>query len=598
MTEPILLVADLVPFIGNIVEVDIDGTSTDPVEGQDVTIRLYHTPIPEPLLRYTEASIGGTPIPYGDMWDFEFYPDHVQFKARLPAGLFAPIDVMSRKNQPDLTQEAVGASSPVLVEPAPTGAPSPMDLSPGSVGTAQLTGAGNVFYGQDLEAFGKVGDKIVISNPQVLSPFDGLTFEYEVSEDAVPGVDTFSITVVNRLGTSADTLLGPCTEPVITITALEYVARHLIEGRVNTLAKIIGTNFRAGATVSVAAGTVSVHDVVFISDTEIQIQLDAPLLSGGDSFTLQVDNPAPDPSSATIGGTVLDEPIPKVNMVLKPPTTGGSRVIELIGQDLFVPDSNVPGPMVPGFTNFNLTSWDIQSNGFWRGVGDITGGANDDIVLSVDTPGGNSYPSITDFRISALSVTPNPTSFDPSAVEGYLAVDFTILGTDFDSVAVVQAVTSDLVPIGSPTTIPMVISSMTSEWIVGTLFLEGGLVNVEFDIELLDVTLAVLGTLSPGFTGAKGLEQPFITNKAAPYPDETTPFATISHTVDLDPGTPITDPGAWSVTNGTLLSAVDLGGGISWALQWENGAAGEFELRVTNAGVVPTRFDVLRRTLV
>lgn len=596
--EPILIVADLVPFIGGIIEVEIDGTSTEPVEGQNVTIRLFHTPVPENPLRYTWASISGTPIPYGDLWDFEFFPDHVQFKAKLPQGLLAAIDVVSRKNQVDATQEALGSTAPVLVEPSPTGAPSPMDLSPGSIGVGQLTGAGNVFYGQDLEAFGKVGDKIVISNPQVSSPFDGLTFAYEVSGDAVPGTDDFSITVVNRLGTSVDTFLGPCTFPAITITSLEYVARSLIEGRVNTLATIIGTNFRAGATVSVIVGTVTVHDVVFVSDTEIQVQIDAPQLTGGDLFTLQVDNPAPDSSIATIGDNVLNEPIPKVDMIFKPPTTGGARIIELVGQDLFVPDSNVPGPMVPSFTNFNLTSWDIQSNGFWRGVGDITGGANDEIVLSVDTPGGNSFPSIDSFRISSVSVVPNPTSFAPSAVEGYLAVDFTILGTDFDSVAVVQAVTSGLVPIGSPTTIPMVILSMTSEWIVGTMLLDGGLIDLDFDIEFLDSTLAVIGTLPSAFVGAKGLEQPHITNKAAPYPDETLPFATISHTLDLDPATPILDPAAWSITNGTLLSAIDLGGGISWALQWENGVAGEFELRVTNAGVAPVRFDVLRRTLV
>jgi hypothetical protein len=597
VTQPVLIVGDLAPFIGGIIELDIDGTSTDPVEGQDVVIRLFHTVLPENPLRYIEVFIGGSPVPYGDLWDFQMSPDHVQFRARLPAGgVGSSVDASATKNQIDPTQIAVGSTSVVLAEPIPSGVPAVPDLSPGASGAASVAGPGNVFYGQDLEVY--ADDKFVVTSPVVSTPFDGLSFNYEISEDAVPGVDTFDLTVVNRLGATGVIPLGTCAFPAITITALEYVARPLIEGRVNTLAKIIGTNFRTGATVAVIAGTVSVHDVVFISDTEIQVQLDAPVLTGGDPFTLQVDNPAPDPSIATIGGNVLNEPIPKVSIELKPPTTGGARIIELIGQNLYVPDTNVPGPMVPGFTNFTLTSWDIQSNGFWRGVGDITGGANDEIVLSIDTPGGNSYPSIASFRISAISVVPLPTSFDPAAVEGYLAVDFTILGTDFDSVAVVQAVTSDLVPIGAPTTIPMAISSMTSEWIVGTLFLEGGLIDLNFDIEFLDSTLAVIGTLPAAFVGAKGLEQPHITNKAAPYPDETLPLATISHTLDLDPATPITDPAAWSITNGTLLSAVDLGGGISWALQWENGPAGEFELRLTNAGVAPVRFDVLRRTLV
>lgn len=599
VTQPVLIIGDLAPFIGGVIELEIDGTPTDPVEGQDVVIRLYHTVLPENPLRYIEAYIGGSPVPYGDLWDFQMFSDHIQFRARLPAGLIgSSIDVSATKNQIDVTQIALGSTAVVLAEPTPAGTPAPMDLSPGASGSGTIAGVGDVFYGQDIEVYAQAGDKMVVSSPVIATPFSGLTFDYTISEDAVPGVDTFTLVVTNRLGTMGTIPLGTCAEPAITITSLEYVARHLIEGRVNTLAMIIGTNFRAGATVSVIVGTVTVHDVVFVSDTEIQVQLDAPQLTGGDSFTLQVDNPAPDPSIATVGGNVLDEPIPKVNMILKPPTTGGARVIELVGQDLFVADSNVPGPMVLGFTNFTLTSWDIRSNGFWRGVGDITGGANDEIVLSVDTPGGNSYPSIDTFRISSISVVPNPTSFDPSAVEGYLAVDFTILGTDFDSVAVVQAVTSDLVPIGAPTTIPMAILSMTSEWIVGTMLFDGGLIDLDFDIQFLDSTLALIGTLPSAFVGAKGLEQPHITNKAASYPDETLPFATISHTLDLDPATPITDPAAWSITNGTLLSAIDLGGGISWALQWENGAAGEFELRVTNAGVLPVRFDVLRRTLV
>jgi len=597
VSESLFLVGDNAPFLGTIVETSIDGTSTAPVEGQDVQVTVFHTILAENPKLYVEAYMGATPIPYEDMWDFQYDPDNVTFMLRVPQGLGAlPIDVSVTKNQLDPTQIAVGSTSVVLPEPVPTGAPAPMDLSPGAVGVGQLTAGTDVFYGQDLEAYAPIGQKIVISNP-VVTPFTGLTFDYEVSEDATPGVDTFDITVTNRLGTTATTPIGACTYPPITVTALEYVARPLIEGRINTLAKIIGTNFRAGATVSVIAGTVTVHDVVFISDTEIQVQLDAPQLSVGDPFTLQVDNPAPDASSATVGGTVAGESVPKVNMLLKPPTTGGARVIELVGQNLYVADQNVPGPLTLGFTNFNLTSWDVQSNGFWRGVGDITGGPGDDIVLNIDTPGGNSFPAITDFVISAVSVTPLPTSFAPSAVEGYVAVDFTILGTNFDSVAVVQAVTTDLVPIGGTQTIPMVISSMTTEWIVGTILLEGGLIDLDFDIEFLDSTLAVIGTLSPGFTGAKGLEQPWITNKAAVYPDETTPFATITHILDLDPATPILDPGAWSITNGTLLNATDLGGGVSWALEWENGAAGEFEIRCTNAGVAPTRFDVLRRTL-
>lgn len=175
-------------------------------------------------------------------------------------------------------------------------------------------------------------------------------------------------------------------------------------------------------------------------------------------------------------------------------------------------------------------------------------------------------------------------------------MDFTILGTNFDNVAVVQAVTSELAPIGVSQTIPMVISSMTTEWIVGTIYLDGGLIDVDFDIEFLDNTLAVIGTFSPGFSGAPGLAQPYIINKLAPYPDETTPGATITHVFDL--ATPILDPAAWSITNGTLLSAVDLGGGTSWSLQWDNGVAGLFEIRLTNAGVLPTRFDAVLRMLV
>jgi hypothetical protein len=596
--EPLFIVGDNGPFLGLGVDTTIDGTSTDPVEGQDVQVTMFHTPLPENPKLFVEVYMGATPVPYGDMWDFQYEPDYVKFMVRVPQGL-GPLtmDVSLTKNQLDPTQVAVGSTAVVLPEPSPTGAPSPMDLSPGAVGVGQLAAGSDVFYGQDLEAHAQPGEKIVISNP-VVTPFTGLTFDYEVLEDASPGADTFNIEVTNRLGTTAVTPLGTCTFPAITITSLEYIARPLIEGRVNTLAKVTGTGFRLGIAASIAAGTVTVHDLVFISDTEVQVQFDAPTLSGGDLFTLQLDNPAPDPTSATVGGQVLNEPVPKVGMIIKPPTTGVGRVIELVGQDLFVPDTNVPGPMVPSFTNFLLDYWDIQSNGFWRGVGKVTGGALDTIVLDIDTPGGNSFPAITDFTISAISVTPVPASFAPSGVEGYVAVDFTILGTDFDSVAVVQAVTSDLVPIGEPSTIPMVISSMTSEWIVGTILLPGGMIDLDFDIEFLDSTLAVLGTLSPGFTAVKAIEQPHITNKADPYPDETTPFATINVTLDLDPATPITDPSAWSITNGTLLSAVDLGGGLSWAIQGENGPVGEFEIRVINAGVAPTRFDALRRTLV
>jgi hypothetical protein len=255
--------------------------------------------------------------------------------------------------------------------------------------------------------------------------------------------------------------------------------------------------------------------------------------------------------------------------------------------------------MTPSFDKFNLTSWDVQSNGFWRGVGDITGSANEDITLSIDTPGGKSYPTITSFRISSVSVTPAPTGIVPTSMEGYVAVDFTINGADFDSVAVVQAVTSDLVPIGGSSTIPMVITAMTDSWIVGTIYLEGGLIDVDFDIEFLDSTLAVIGTLSPGFTGAQGLQQPWITNKNDPYPDETTPGAVITRLFDLDPSTPILDPMAWSITNGILLNATDTSGvGTGWTLEWENGVAGEFEIRCINTGVMPNRFDVVRRTLV
>ncbi len=600
VSQSLFIVGDNGPFLGLGIDTEIDGVSTAPVGGQDVKVRLFHTALVENPDLFVEVYMGATPVPYADMWDFEHFQDRVEFMVRVPSGLGPlPLTVSLTKNQLDPTQIAVGTSAVVLPEPVPGPAtPAVPDLSPGFSGVGQLSMVGDVFYGQDIEVYAKVGDKMVVTNP-VVTPFTGVTFDYEILDSAVPGVDTFTIVVTNRLGATADTLLGTCTEPPITITALTYVARPLIEGRINTLAKVIGTNFRAGATASIIAGTVSVHDVVFVSSTEIQVQLDAPQLSGGTPFTIQIDNPAPDPSSASIGGAVLDEPVPKVNMLLKPPTTGPARVIELVGQDLFVSDGNVPGDITLAFTNFNITSWVTKANGFWRGIGGVVGGAGDDIELSITTPGGNSFPSIESFTISSASVTPNPTSFAPSAVEGYMAVDFTILGTNFDSVAVVQAVTSGLVPIGAPTTRPMVISSMTNEWIVGTVYLEGGLIDVAFDIELLDSTLAVLGTLSPGFPGAKGLEQPYITNKADPYPNEATPLATITHVLDLDPVTPILDPAAWSITNGTILSAVDTSGnGTSWTLQWENGVAGAFELRLTNAGVTPTRFDVLRRTLV
>jgi len=598
VSESLFIVGDNGSFLGTLVETSIDGTPTAPVEGQDVKVRVYHTTLAENPKLYTEVYIGATPVPYNDMWDFVYAPDYVEFMVRVPFGLGAiPMTVSVTKNQIDPTQIAVGTTAAILPEPVPTGVPSPMDLSPGATGIGQLTAGSDVFYSQDLEVYAQAGGKIVISNP-VVTPFTGLTFDYEVLADAGPGADTFNIVVTNRLGTSATTLLGACTYPPITVTGLSYVARPLIEGRVDTLATITGTNFRAGATVSVVAGTVSVHDVIFISDTTIQVQLDAPQLSSGDAFTLQVDNPAPDPSSGTVGGTVTGEAVPKVNMILNPPTTGIARTIELVGQNLYVPDQNVPGPIALAISNFNLTSWNIQSNGLWRGVGDIVGSANDDIVLNIVTPGGNNFPAITTFKISSVSITPVPTSFSPSGAEGYLALEFTILGTGFDSVAVVQAVTSDLVPIGGSQTIPMVISSMTTEWIVGTILLPGGLIDLDFDIQFLDSVLAVIGGLASAFTGDPGLAQPHITNKLVAYPSDTTPFATITHVLDLDPSTPITNPAAWSITNGTLLNATDLGGGTSWALDFENGAAGPFEIRVTNSGVTPVRFDALRRTLV
>jgi hypothetical protein len=600
VSQTLFIVGDLGPFVGTIIETEIDGVSTAPVEGQDVKVRLFYTVLPENPTMFVEAYMGATPVPYDDMWGFEYFPDHVEFMLRVPFGLGAlPIDVSVTKNQIDPTQIAAGSTAAVLFEPVPVGVPAPMDLSPGATGVGSLTGAGDVFYGQDIEVFAPLGEKIVITSPVVATPFTGLTFNYAVSEDAVPGADTFSLSVTNRSGTNGITPLGTATYPPITVTALEYVGRPLIEGRVDTLAKIIGTNFRAGATVAVTVGTVTVHDVVFVSSTELQVQLDAPQLTGGDPFTLEVTNPIPDPSSDTVGGAVLDEPIPLIDLILKPPTTGGARVIELVGQNLYVPDTNTPGPMTPTFDKFNLTSWDVQSNGFWRGVGDTVGGANELVTIDLLTPGGNSYPTITSFRISAVSVTPLPTGIVPTAMEGYVALDFTISGTDFDSVAVVQAVTSDLVPIGGSTTLPMVISSMTSEWIVGTIYLDGGLIDVDFDIEFLDSTLALLGTLSPGFSGAQGLAQPYIVNKAVPYPDETTALATVTHLLELDPSVPILDPAAWSITNGTLLSAVDTSGfGTGWTLQWENGPPGEFEIRLVNTGIAPPRFDVLRRTLV
>jgi hypothetical protein len=600
VSEKLFLVGDNAPFLGTGITTTIDGSPFDPIEGQDIVVKIDHTPLAENPKLFVEAYMGATPVPYEDMWDFVYDPDYVEFKLRVPFGIGAlPISVSVTKNQLDPTQIAAQNTAPVIPEPVPAGIAIVADRSPGASGTGQIVGAGDVLFGQDMELYIQAGDKMVADSPVITTPFSGLTFDYEVDEDAVPGVDTFTLVVVNKLGGTGLFPLGGAMEPPLTITSLEYVSRPLIEGRVDTQAKIIGENFRAGATVSVIAGTVTVHDVVFVSSTEIQIQLDAPQLSGGTPFTLQVDNPAPDPSSGTVGGTVAEEPIPKVSMILKPPTTGGARVIEFVGQNLFVPDPNVPGPMTPSFDKFNLTSWDVQSNGFWRGVGDITGSANEDITLSIDTPGGKSYPTITSFRISSVSVTPAPTGIVPTSMEGYVAVDFTINGADFDSVAVVQAVTSDLVPIGGSSTIPMVITAMTDSWIVGTIYLEGGLIDVDFDIEFLDSTLAVIGTLSPGFTGAQGLQQPWITNKNDPYPDETTPGAVITRLFDLDPSTPILDPMAWSITNGILLNATDTSGvGTGWTLEWENGVAGEFEIRCINTGVMPNRFDVVRRTLV
>jgi len=600
VSESLFIVGNNGVFSGGLVETSIDGTPTDPVEGQDVRVRVYHTMLPENPKLFVEVYMGATPVPYDDLRDFACNKGYVDLTVRVPYGLGAlPMTVSVTKNQIDSTQIAVGITSIVLSEPTPSGSSAIPNLSPGAIGVGQIAGPGNVFYGQDLEAYIQAGEKMVVTNPVVSAPFDGLTFDYEIRDGAGPGADTFNLVVTNRLGTTGTIPLGTCTYPALTITGLEYITRALIEGRVNTLVKIIGTDFRAGATVSVAAGTVTVHDVVFVSSTEIQVQLDAPQLTGGDLFTLQVDNPAPDPSSGTVGGAVLAEPVPKVNMILKPPTTGGSRVIELVGQNLFVADPNVPGPMTPSFDKFALTSWNIQSNGFWRGVGDITGGAGEDVILGINTPGGNSYPGVTSFRISSISVIPLPTGMTPTSPESYVAIDFTITGTSFDSVAVVRAVASGLVPIGGSTTIPMIISVMTNEWIVGTLLIPGGLIDVPFDIEFLDSTLAVLGTLSPGFTAAQGLQQPYITNKNDPYPNETTPFAPITRLFDLDPSVPIFNPAAWSITNGVLISAVDTSAvGTGWTLQWTNGAAGPFEIRCLNTGVIPNRFDTLLRTLI
>lgn len=599
VSETLFIVGDNAPFSGTIVETEIDGTSTTPVEGQDVRVRLFHTNLPENPKMFVEAFMGATPVPYADLWDFQYQPDHVQFMARVPSGLGAlPISVSLTKNQLDPTQIATGNTAVVLPEPIPTGTPALPDLSPGASGAGQVTAVGDVFYGQDIEVYAQAGDKMVVTGPVVSTPFTGLTFNYEIDDDAVPGVDTFTLVVTNRLGTSALIPLGAATEPPLSISGLEYASRSLIEGRVDTLATIVGENFRAGVTVSVVAGTVTVHDVVFVSSTEIQVQLDAPQLTGGDAFTLQVDNPAPDPSSGTVGGVVANEPTPRIAMEVKPPTPGVARVIEFVGQNLFVPDANVPGAMTAVFDKFVLDHWDVQSNGFWRGVGEVTGGANEIITLDVITPGGQNYASITSFRIRAISVTPIPVGFDPADVESYLAVDFTIQGSDFDSVAVVQAVTADLVPIGESSTLPLTITAMTDTWITGTVYLGGGLIDVGFDIEFLDSTLAVIGTLSPGFTGVQGLQQPWITNKNDPYPDESTPGATITRLFELDPSAPILDPASWSVTNGTLLSAVDTSGiGTGWTLEWENGVAGDFEIRCTNTGIVPNRFDVVRRTL-
>jgi len=482
----------------------------------------------------------------------------------------------------------------ILPEPAPVGTPTASPLYPGATGTTTITAATNVFL-PGLRVYGNPSADITINSVTPIT-LNQISVTYTISSTAVTGT-AISLTLENIEGTVGSIVLGNVTSPSVIIDSIDVSPCENVEGRTNVPFTAHGENFSPTATIAIIAGPGTVHNVVWVSATEMTFQADFAPSTGGNPYTVQINNPAPDPSSANYNLTLQTEPVPRVGIVLLPATPGVGRTIQLVGQNIYCIDDVCPSDSVFSFTNLANVVWVRKSNLMWEGTCDITGLGGQTVVANMSTPGGQSYSGIASALIRNASVIPTPVVFSPSGVETATQISFRIDGVGFDSVAVLKAKTSALVPIGESQTTNMQITALSTDWVVGKITLPNGVANAVYAVEFYDVTLALIGTMAAAFTAVKGALTPYITNKATLF--STTPGATVTVTFNLDPATPILNPAAWSVTNGTLISAIDVsaGAGIAWQLQWTNGAAGPFEIRVT-APVLPATFDVVRRTLV
>lgn len=566
-----------------------------PVEGlwQHVSITGVPAMPPYAPMYDLEVSVGGVPMPAGtpNIKNYTCTLVSLDFDLLIPFG-FAGLAVGLSVAKYQAANQYITVLGLIQAEPAPVGVPTVGPLYPGATGTIFITGAGNVFL-PNLKAWGNPATDLVVTNVTITVPFSSVAIDYTVPLTATPGT-AVSFTLENFLGTVVGSVpIGNVSQPPVVIDSIEFPSCDLTEGRTGVLAVLHGHNFDVAATVSVTAGPVSQSaPAVVVSSTEINVWLMAPVLTGGVAYTLRVDNPT---TFATVAGAVLFEPIPSVSLIVKPPTPGVGRVVELAGNNLFVADANTPSDIVFSITHTAGMLTPNKAKGMYTGTLDVTGTAGQTLSVSVTTPGGRVYNNITQMVIRAPSMTPIPTSVIPASPESYDPVIYRADGTNFDDVAVVRFRTAGLVPIGGSDTVNATITAMTSDWATGQITLPGGVVGNVYALELYDATLALLATLPAAFTAAKGDFQPAITNKAG-MAILTGAGAGNIVLFQLDPGTPILSSAAWSGVNVTGLTAIDVSGGAgtAWQLSWTNGAAGPAEIRVTNTGIVPNRFDCKR----
>ena len=594
VVQTVMVVGDTAPFLGSpyTAVTTLDGTTIlTPFVGQWLHVTIPALPLRPQLPMYMfEGYIGATQISWESLRNYQCFADHVEFDWLVPNLPGAVASFSFGRSQVSVL--GVGNTGLVTPEPVPFGVPVAGPLYPGAVGAAVVNGAGNVFL-PETRVYGNPSTDITVNSVTITAPFNTISVGYTVSSTAVPGAP-LSLIVENFLGTTAILPLGNVTSLPVVIDSIEFPSCDLTEGRTGVLAVLHGHNFDVAATVLVTVGPVSQSaPAVVVSDTVINVWLMAPALTGGVAYTLRVDNPT---TFATIADAVLFEPIPSVSLIVKPPTPGVGRVVELAGNNLFVADANTPSDIVFSITHTAGLLTPNKAKGMYTGTLDVTGTAGQTLSVSVLTPGGRVYNNIAQMVIRAPSLTPIPTSVIPATPESYDPVIYRADGTNFDDVAVVRFRTAGLVPIGGSDTVNATITAMTSDWVTGQITLPGGVVGNVYALELYDATLALLATFPNAFTGGKGDFQPAITNKAAMVINPAAGFAGNIVLFQLDPGTPILSAAAWSGVNITGLTAIDVSGGAgtAWQLSWTNGAAGPAEIRVTNTGIVPNRFDCKR----